>query len=88
MVRAVTLVEFQSQAARLLDLVRETGDEIVVTDGVYEVARLVPGLGDLVGSVTFHCTPEELLEPATDPDDWDLDQGEGIWDDELESRPE
>jgi antitoxin (DNA-binding transcriptional repressor) of toxin-antitoxin stability system len=58
----------------MLDQVARTGEEIVVTKRGRAVARIGPAQEppNLLGSVTFNVSDEELLAPLGDA--WDAEQ--------------
>lgn len=72
----VAASEFKAKCLALLDQVAETGETIVVTKRGKPVARVVPPEPpvSLKGSVTFHVSDEELMQPVYD----------GPWDAEIE----
>lgn len=79
--RTIPAGEFKAKCLKLLDEVAATGEEIVVTKCGRVVARVVAprrvrDWSHLHGSVLKY---EDPLEPAGDPDDWDVG---------LRSRPD
>jgi prevent-host-death family protein len=68
--------EFKAKCLRLMDEVRDTGEEIVITKHGEPVAKLVPLTGDdiqpFVGrsSGVIEATPEDLLAP--EGADWEV----------------
>ena len=72
--RSIAAARFKAQCLKLLDEVAETGETIVVTKRGKPVARVEPveEPRSLKGSVTFHVSDEELLEPILEP--WDVER--------------
>jgi antitoxin (DNA-binding transcriptional repressor) of toxin-antitoxin stability system len=75
--RTVSAAKFESACLQLLDLVTETGEEIVVTRGKRPVAMLVPVTAEadrpFVGRsrAVIHATRDDLLAPVGE--DWRVD---------------
>lgn len=65
--------EFKAKCLGLLDQVSATGETVVVTKRGKPVARVVPpeAPASLKGSVTYHVSPEELIEPL--PERWNAE---------------
>jgi prevent-host-death family protein len=63
--RTVSASQFKAQCLAMLDEVAATGEEIVVTKRGRAVARVSAASepDSLRGSVTFHVSDEELIEP-------------------------
>lgn len=70
--------EFVARKAELLDAVMETGEPLIVTRNGETLLRfaptptvqLHPGAEDLIGSVVFHISDEELVNySAWEPDE-------------------
>jgi prevent-host-death family protein len=72
--RTIPAARFKAQCLRLLDEVAETGETIVVTKRGKAVAKLEPveRPPSLKGSVTFHVSEEELMEPILEP--WEVER--------------
>lgn len=72
--RSIPAARFKAQCLRLLDEVAETGETIVVTKRGTPVAKVEPleKPRSLRGSVTFHVSDEELMEPILEP--WDVER--------------
>jgi prevent-host-death family protein len=72
--KRVSASSFKARCLRLLDEVALTGEEIEVTKRGYAVARVVPvePPPSLEGSVTYHVTDEELIDPIDV--EWDADR--------------
>jgi prevent-host-death family protein len=68
--RSIPASEFKARCLALLDDVAKNGHQLVVTKRGRPVARVVPvePPRDLVGSVTFLVSDDELLEPLYE--DW------------------
>ena len=71
--KEITATQFKARCLRLLDEVAETGETLVVTKHGRPVARVQPPLrpDDLIGSVKFNITPEELIYFSMGP--WDME---------------
>jgi prevent-host-death family protein len=65
---AVAACEFKARCRELLDLVAETGEELVVTKRRKAVARLVPVEAPLRNSVVWE---KDLVSPVSDQ--WDVE---------------
>jgi prevent-host-death family protein len=65
MSRTVSASQFKAKCLAMLDEVAATGEEIVVTKRGRAVARVSAAREpeSLRGSVTFHVSDEELIEP-------------------------
>ncbi|HLF98879.1 MAG TPA: type II toxin-antitoxin system Phd/YefM family antitoxin [Acidimicrobiia bacterium] len=71
--RTVPAGEFKATCLKLLDDVAMTGVELIVTKRGKPVARVVPVesvdslverlRGEMLGSITYHCTEAEFLAP-------------------------
>lgn len=63
--RTVPASEFKARCLAMLDEVAATGEEIVVTKRGRPVARVTAAAAppSLRGSVTYHVSDEELIEP-------------------------
>lgn len=72
--REITASQFKARCLRLLDEVAESGETLVITKHGRPVARVVPPVSadDLLGSVHFNISPEELIHFSMGP--WDMEQ--------------
>jgi prevent-host-death family protein len=63
--RTVSASQFKAQCLAMLDEVAATGEEITVTKRGRAVARVIAASEpkSLRGSVTYHVTDEDLIEP-------------------------
>jgi prevent-host-death family protein len=64
--RTISASRFKAQCLAMLDEVAATGEEIVVTKRGRAVVRVLAATepDSLRGSVTFHATDEQLIEPV------------------------
>lgn len=72
--KEITATQFKARCLRLLDEVAETGETLVVTKHGRPVARVEPAASpdDLLGSVKFNISDEELIYFSMGP--WDMEQ--------------
>jgi prevent-host-death family protein len=74
MTRTIPASEFKARCLSMLDEVASSGEEIVVTKRGRAVARVIAAHEpeSLRGSVTYHVSDEELLQPIEGA--WDAEQ--------------
>jgi prevent-host-death family protein len=75
MIRTISASAFKAHCLSILDEVAGSGEEIIVTKRGRPVARVVAAVEppDLLGSVRFNVSDDELVAPLGD--DWDAEHG-------------
>lgn len=77
----ISISEFKATCLAVLDEVRRTGRSVVVTRRGEPIAEIVPPsraalgevwVGAMQGTATF---ADDLIEPASAPDEWDVLRG-------------
>jgi prevent-host-death family protein len=79
MTQIIVAAEFKATCLAVLDVVAESGEEVVITKRGQPVARLVPILAptkSLVGWVTY-ASADDVTAPVKDA--WDADQRSPAW---------